>query len=115
MNLSLDASLECGLGQTAEAAVLATWYASHSVVRRLWAIEGIDVIRIVVKLEPTLDDDDTQPTWLANSWTWAQELQLRMHRTVHLEMISAHLPIECAFDRDSALLTEISWRDEYCG
>ena len=97
--------------RTAAAAVLVKWYASHSVVRHLWAIEEIKVTRIVVTLEPTLDGDDAQPAWLANSWTWAQELQLRLHRIVHLEMISEPSDIESSFDRESALITELSWRD----
>lgn len=113
MNRSLDAPFHCGQGNTAEAAVLATWYASHAVVRRLWAIEEIDAIRIIVKLEPTSDGGDTLPAWLANNWAWAQELRSRMHRTVHLEMIGAS-PIESVFDRDRTLITEISWREEFC-
>ena len=112
MNLRLDAPLDVVQAITAPAAVLAKWYASHSVVRRLWAIEEIEVIRIVVTLEPTHDGDDVQPAWLANSWTWAQELQLRMHRIVRLEMIDEPSHIESSFDRDdSALITETSWRD----
>ena len=95
----------------AEAAVLAKWYASHPVVRRLWAVEEIELIRIVVTLEPTTDDDDTQPAWLANSWTWAQDLRLRMNRVVHLEMINHPSHIEAMLDRHSALITELSWRD----
>ena len=110
MNL-LDAPLDGVQATTAAAAVLAKWYASHSVVRRLWAIEEIEVIRVVVTLEPTHDGDDVQPAWLANSRTWAQELQLRMHRTVRLEMINEPSHIESSFDRDSALITEMSWRD----
>ena len=111
MNLSPDASLDGLQASTAAAAELGRWYASHSVVRRLWAVEDLDVIRIVMTLEPTLDGDDTQPAWLANSWTWAQELEIRMHRTVRLEMISESSQIESSLDGHGALITEISWRD----
>jgi hypothetical protein len=96
----------------ATAAVLAKWYGSHSTIRRLWAIEEIEMIRVVVTLEPTPDGDDTQPAWLANSRTWAQELRLHLRRTVHLQLIhepSSHTESSC--DLHSGLITEISWRD----
>lgn len=95
---------------------LGKWYASHSIVRRLWAIEAPEAIRIVLTLEPTLDGDDTQPAWFANSWTWAQELRLRLQRQVHLELLnepSARLAASC--NSSSALITEISWRDPSSG
>lgn len=111
MDFTLDASLENVQAINAAAAVLAEWYASHSVVRRLWAIEMVEAIRVVVMLEPTVDGDDTQPTWLAHSRSWVQELRSRMHRMVHLEMINEPLQIESSFDRSSALVTEVSWRD----
>ena len=98
--------------RSATAAMLAEWYASHSTIRRLWAIEEKEVIRVVVTLEPTPDGDDTQPAWLANSWTWAQDLRLRLQGTVHLQMIgepSARAESFC--DTHSALITELSWRD----
>jgi hypothetical protein len=75
-------------------------------------MESGEAIRVVVTLEPTLDGDDTQPAWLANSWTWAQELRLRLQRIVHLELI--HEPsvrVEASCDGDNTLITEISWRD----
>jgi hypothetical protein len=95
----------------AAAAELREWYASHSVIRRLWAFEGMEAIRVVLTLEPTNDDDDTQPAWLANSWTWAQELEGRMHRIVHLEMLSEPSRIDSICDPDAALITQLSWRD----
>ena len=81
---------------------LSKWYASHSIVRRLWAMESGEAIRVVVTLEPTLDGDDTQPAWLANSWTWAQELRLRLQRIVHLGS-STSLP--CASKRPATVTT----------
>lgn len=113
MSLRLDAALDRGQGNTPEAAALTTWYASHAIVRRLWAIDEIDAIRIIVKLEPTSDGADTLPAWLAHSGAWAQELRSRMHRTVHLEMLGASI-IESVFDRGRTLITEISWREELC-
>ncbi|HET9447385.1 MAG TPA: hypothetical protein VFO35_14055 [Steroidobacteraceae bacterium] len=97
---------------TPAAATLVSWYASHSIVRRLWAIESGEAIRVVVTLEPTLDGDDTQPAWLANSWSWAQDLRLRLQRMVHLELINEpSVRVETSCDRDDALIAEISWRD----
>lgn len=91
---------------------LSEWYAAHSIVRRLWAMESGEAIRVVVTLEPTLDGDDTQPAWLANSWTWAQELRLRLQRIVHLELINEPTTrIEAICDSDNALITAISWRE----
>ena len=112
MNTDLDAWLNRGQAVPAAAAELVKWYASHSLVRHLWAIEASEAIRVVVTLEPTLDSDDTQPAWLANSWTWAQELRLRLQRTVHLELINEpSARVEASCDGASALITEISWRD----
>ena len=112
MNTGVDALLDRGQSAAAAAAVLGNWYASHSIVRRLWAIEAREAIRIVLTLEPTLDGDDTQPAWLANSWTWAQELRLRLQRQVHLQLINEpSARVETSCDSASALITEISWRD----
>lgn len=96
---------------TEAAAVLAEWYASHSVVRRLWAIEADEALRVILTLEPTADGDDTQPTWLANSWSWTRELRLRTRRMVHLELIGDPSQFESSPDRSGALITEVFWRD----
>jgi hypothetical protein len=116
MNTGADTLLDRGQAIAAPAAVLRQWYASHSIVRRLWAIDASDAIRIVMTLEPTLDGDDTQPAWLANSWTWAQELRFRLQRHVHLELINEpSARVEASCDSTSALITEISWRDPSSG
>ena len=93
-----------------DVAVLAEWYASHSVVRGLWAMEESGAIRIIVTLEPTLDGDDTAPAWLANSSSWAHDLELRTHRSVRLQMINDHSHIASVRDLN-ALIAAISWRD----
>jgi hypothetical protein len=98
------------------AAELVDWYTSHSLIRRLWAIEELEALRIVITLEPTPDGDDMEPAWLANSRTWAQELERRMHRTVRLELISDAAHIELILDGERTLVTAISWRDSsICG
>jgi hypothetical protein len=113
---AVDKSPESPSSQTqarrAAAADLAKWYTSQSIIRRLWAIEEIDVIRIVVTLEPTPDGDDTHPAWLANSRAWAQELRLRLQRTVRLQVINEpSLHVESSCDEHSTLIAEVSWRD----
>lgn len=56
--------------------------------------------------------DDIQPAWLANSWSWAQELRVRLQRQVHLELINEpSARVEASCDIASASITEISWRD----
>lgn len=98
------------------AAELVHWYTSHSLIRRLWAIEEVEALRVVVTLEPTPDGDDVEPAWLANSRMWAHELQRRMHRVVRLEMISDPAHIEAILDPERTLVTAISWRDpSICG
>lgn len=92
-------------------AVLAGWYTTHSVVRRLWAIAVAETIHVVVALEPTVDGDDTQPAWLADSGHWVRELRSRMRETVHLELITEPWQIDSPFGSDATLITEISWRD----
>jgi hypothetical protein len=106
-----DESLDVAqpIGRTA--VVLRNWYASHPVVRRLWAIEAETMLRIVVTLEPTPDGDDTLPAWLANSRTWARELQLEMDRTVRLEMIGERSNMPSIIDAKDVLVAELSWRD----
>ena len=112
MNTRADALPDHGQTIPVATAELVQWYASHCIVRRLWAIEAGEAVRIVVTLEPTPDGDDTQPAWLANSWTWVQELRLRLQRRVHLELMNEpSARVEASCDRASALITEISWRD----
>lgn len=111
MNLSSDGSSDGEPATSAAAAELARWYTSHAVVRRLWAIEEIEAIRIVLALEPTVDGADAQPAWLASSSTWAQELQLRMHKIVRLELLDEPTHIKLPLERDCVLIAEVAWRD----
>jgi hypothetical protein len=111
VTLRRQAPLDDAASSSAAAAVLAEWYASHPVVRRFWAIEAVDAIRIVVTLEPTVDGDDTLPPWFAHSCSWAEELELRTRRKVSLEMTNEPWRFESTFARDIALITELSWRD----
>jgi hypothetical protein len=91
--------------------VLVKWYADHSAVRRLRAIEEPQRIRVVVSLAPTNDGDDTYPIWLANSREWADELQSHMHGPVHLERMDEVLFAELVIDRNGVLVADLTWRD----
>ena len=91
--------------------VLADWYASHALVRRLRAIEDAEVIRVLLALEPTVDGGDTQPAWLANSSTWAEELQLRTQKILRLELFRDPLHAESLPAAGGVLITDLTWRD----
>jgi hypothetical protein len=94
-----------------ESAAVATWYAAHSSVRRLWAIRDAYGLRVLVTLEPTHDGDDTLPAWLANCHAWAQELQLCMDDSVRLERLDEPVFDGAAIDAESSLVATLSWRD----
>jgi len=66
MKLSLDPSFNAERSGTPASIALTDWYASRSAVRRLWAIEDSQIIRVIVTLEPTHDGNDTHPVWIAN-------------------------------------------------
>lgn len=97
--------------QLLTAAVLAEWYASRSVVRRLWAVDGVEAIRIVLVLEPTVDGDDTQPAWLANSSAWTDELELLTHRAVRVQLLKELSHITSPLASGDVLIADIAWRD----
>ena len=88
------------------AQVLANWYAAHSMVRRLWAIDESQRVRVIVTLRPTNDGDDIFPAWLANAREWAQELQSSLRGPVQLEVMD-----EPAAGVDGVLVAELAWRD----
>lgn len=91
--------------------VLTKWYATHSVVRRLWAIRDSQRMRVIVTLEPTHDGDDIYPAWLANGHKWAHELQLLMDGPMQLEVIDEPSLGELASRVDGVLVAELVWRD----
>jgi hypothetical protein len=91
--------------------VVATWYATHSDIRRLRAIEDSQGVRIIVTLEPTLDGNDTYPAWIANSVSWAHELQLRIDSPVTLELIAEPAFEEIERQGDGVIVADLCWRD----
>ena len=96
---------------SAASAALAKWYAAHSAVRRLWAIQEAARLRVIVTLEPTHDGDEVYPAWLANGGDWAHELQSRMDGPVQLEVMDEPFPAEFAAGIDGVLVAELFWRD----
>lgn len=90
---------------------LAGWYAAHSAVRRLWAIQEAGRLRVIVTLEPTHDGDDFYPAWLANGDEWAHELQSRMAGPVALEVMDDPFVAQSAAGADGVLVAELFWRD----
>ena len=94
-----------------ESAAFAAWYATHSSVRRLWAVRNSYQLRIFVTLESTHDDCDAYPAWLANCDAWARELQLCTDSPVRLELLDESRFDGAAIDADSVIVTTLSWRD----
>jgi hypothetical protein len=98
---------------TAIPTTLARWYAAHSSVRRLWAVEAGDALTVFVSLEPTSDGDDPLPLWLANSQDWADDLTARASRDVQLKLIASGVFEESDVDTGAELIAELSWRDSW--
>jgi hypothetical protein len=96
---------------TAAFLVLDKWYAAHPSIRRLWAVQESQGLRVIVTLEPTHDGDDIYPAWVANGHNWAQDLQSRMDASVELEVMDepslARLPIGV----NGVVVAELFWRD----
>jgi hypothetical protein len=96
---------------TNPAKVLAEWYATHPSVRRLWAIDEARRMRIIVTLEPTLDNDDLYPAWLANGREWASDLQSRLNVAVHMEVAYEPAFTRLGLGHEGFLVAELHWRD----
>jgi hypothetical protein len=111
MKLSINPSVTVPRNITAESLALAFWYDSHPVVRRLWGIKVAQGLRVIVAIEPTVDNDDVLPCWLANTEAWLRDLHLRTGSRVQLELIK---DIPCQgidIDPDSVLIADLFWRD----
>ena len=111
MKLSLSQPVSPGRSANPASAAVAAWYATHSNVRRLWAIRDAHRLRVLVTLEPTLDGNDTDPAWIANRHAWAHELQLCTDQSVRLERLDEPMFDGAAIDADSLIVATLSWRD----
>lgn len=111
MKLSLDPSVPAASRFTAESLALASWYDAQPAVRRLWGFRSAQELRVIVAVQPTHDNDDIYPTWLANTQAWASELQSCTGSSVQLELIQ-ELPFdEIELDAESVLIADLFWRD----
>lgn len=111
MKLSLDPSVTGPRAITAESLALAAWYDAHPAVRRMWAIRDAEKLRVIVALEPTVDNSDTHPAWLANSHAWIRELRSHTGSVVELELVDEPLINEIDTDAEGDVVVAMCWRD----
>src|SRR5262245_34474207 len=111
MKLSLDPSVTALPTNTAESLALAAWYDAHPAVRRMWAIRDAEKLRVIVMLEPTVDNSDTHPAWLANGHAWARDLRSRTGGFVELELVDEPLINEIETDAEGDVIVAMCWRD----
>ena len=113
MSAAIDHSQTMAEQPTDAPAVLAKWYAKHSAIRRLRALEGEAEVTVIVSLEPTFDGDDAMPAWLANNRRWVLDLSALMRREVRLELSLSTAFTEPDIDADTAIIAELSWRESW--
>lgn len=92
------------------AAALERWYAAHSQIRRLWAVEGSLGLQVLVALEPTADGGDTLPIWLANRRHWVNDLRQLTQREVQLRLVVLDDFGEFYVNPDAVTIAQLSWR-----
>ena len=111
MKLSLDPSDAAPGNITSESLALSAWYDAHPAVRRMWAIKDAQALRVIVTLEPTVDDSDVYPAWLANSQAWVREMRATTGSAVRLELIDEPAADAIEVDGEGELVVAMSWRD----
>lgn len=111
MRLSLDPPVIAPRNVTAESLALEKWYDANPTIRRLWGIQDVKTLRVVVALEPTHDGDDVYPAWAANYPAWARDLRSLTRSVVQLELFSESSldGIEC--HPESIVVADVFWRD----
>lgn len=112
MKLSLDPA-QAPRTRSPESRALARWYDGRPSVRRMWAIRETRGLRVIVTLEPTVDDSDIVPTWLAHCSAWARELQAAAGEVVRLELLDEPVGSEVEIDADGTIVAAMCWRDPY--
>lgn len=113
MNAVADGARTAEPEVTEIAAALAKWYADHSPIRRLWAIEDPVALKVLEALEPTCDGDDTLPVWLANNRGRANHLRLLVQREVQLRLVVPRAFGEPYVNPDAVKIAEVGWRDSW--
>lgn len=111
MKLNLDPVATMPRHVTAEGEALAGWYDAHPSIRRLWAIRSALALNVIVTIEPTVDNDDTSPPWLACGRGWAGEIQSLTGSTVSLELLEEPLTPEFDINFEGEVIAAFSWRD----
>jgi hypothetical protein len=96
---------------TVESLALARWYDAKPTVRRLWAIRHEQYMRIIVAIEPTLDNDDIYPVWLVNTGSWARELHASVGMPVRLELLLSSPWDDIDIDAGGIVIAHLCWRD----
>lgn len=111
MRLSLDPSAVAPRDVSPESLALARWYDAHPSVRRLWGIQDLQTLRVVVALEPTHDSDDVFPVWAANYRAWVRELRSLTRSAVQLELFSESALDDIEFRAEAVVIADLFWRD----
>lgn len=111
MKVAGDRALPAEEKNTAESLALARWYGTHPSIRRLVGITIGEGLRVIVAIDPTLDDDDILPVWLANTRIWTKELCMQTGRSVQLEVTQDLSADGVEVDPDSSLIADLFWRD----
>ena len=111
MNVIVEAAVPIEERLTAESLALAQWYDGHPSIRRLRGIKVAGGLRVIVAIDPTMDDDDILPVWLANIRIWTDELVVQTGRSVRLELTQDPSGGGVDFDPGSSLIADLFWRD----
>lgn len=111
MNLAKELPNVTQQAVISESLALAHWYDSQPVVRRLWGIRRQDLLRVIVAIEPTLDNDDIYPAWLANTSSWRRDLHARLGRPVQLELFLMSPWDEVKVEPGCVVIADLHWRD----
>jgi hypothetical protein len=115
MKLSADRCFTESPTVAEQSAALESWYESKPAVRRLWGIKDAQTLRVVLLLEPTPDNDDVSPVWLANASAWSSELQLHARSPVQLEIVSGTSLDGIRTDSGPVVVANLFWRDVTLG
>lgn len=110
MKLTLDPPARAPQDANPVFAALARWYDTRPAVRRLWGIRRAGLLRVIIAVEPTHDNDDIYPVWFANTGAWVDELSAETGSAVHLELYEAS-DQGLEIDADSVLVADLYWRD----
>jgi hypothetical protein len=111
MRLSLAPADNMPQHVTAESEALSVWYDDHPEVRHLWAIRNERMLSVILALEPTIDNDDTYPTWFACNQRWTSEIRAIAGGPVMLELLDEP-PVEAfEVEVEGVIVAAISWRD----